>query len=92
MARAILAALPSISFRLNNPNQSSHWPASERFPKNLDQALEFGWTMDDETWESSPDERTRTGTVHLHKTVNGTRFRFAVRARATLEFGRLQLL
>jgi hypothetical protein len=92
MAKSILAAVPRISFRLNNPNERPNWPASERLPKNLDQALEFGWLMDDEDWDSSPDERTRTGTVRLHKRVNGIFFQFAIFARAKLEFGKLELL
>jgi hypothetical protein len=92
MAKSILAVAPSISFKLHNSDATSLWPPSERFPKSVQQALEFGWLMDNEDWDSSPDERTRTGIVRLHKTVNGIFFQFAVPARAKLEFGNLELL
>jgi hypothetical protein len=85
MHNSAVAVGPRISFQSRNPG----WPTSERLPRNLDQALKFGWMMDNETWDSSPDERTRSGTVHLYKTVNGARLQFVVSARATLTFGKL---
>lgn len=90
MASAILAGPTRISFRLNGPDKASNWPASERVPKTIQQALEWGWELGDESWSESDDQRTRVGTIQLNKTVQGLCLELIVPYRATLEFGQLR--
>jgi len=74
--------------KVENLGAVVNWPAGEKVPASMDEALKRGWTVTNDDISATDGERSMTGVYLMEKTVGRRRLSLEIQYRAEFTFGK----
>jgi hypothetical protein len=78
------------NFELEFDRKQVEWPAGEKIPETIEEALDLGWEVLSSDSLVSEDEKTAEGTASLRKEIGLIWLHLEVPYRSTITYGKPQ--